>query len=90
MSVCDLYKNHHEFDIKLDLKAGLLSILKSETTFKNKSTRVRTLYVIFQRFWRNRSYRDIGNEMGLSAERVRQIEAKGIRYLKILGRTNRM
>ena len=81
MSVCDLYKNHHEFDIKLDLKKALMSILTNET-IKERKTRIRILYVLVQRFYYNRSLESIAKDIGVNRERVRQIQEKGLRLLK--------
>lgn len=81
MSVYELYKNHHEFDIKLDLKKALISILTNET-IKERKTRIRILYVLIQRFYHNRSLESIAQDIGVNRERVRQLQQKGLALLK--------
>lgn len=82
MSVYELYPDHHEFDIKLDLKKALMSIPNSRSLSKDRKIRLRILYVLVNRFFYNRTLEAIGNDLGVSPERVRQAEARGLRYLK--------
>lgn len=81
MSMYDIYPDQHEFDAKLDIKAALISIL-NDKSIKTRLSRIRTVWVLKQRFWHNKTLREIGDEMGVTPERVRQYEAKGLRILK--------
>lgn len=46
--------------------------------------------VMKKRFWENKSFRVIGEPMGITAEAVRQIEAKGLRELRKTGNIRKL
>ena len=82
MSIHELYPNEHEFDIKLDLKRALMSIVNDKSVSKNRETRIKILYVLIQRYWYNRTLDSISKDLGTRREWIRQLEARGFRYLK--------
>jgi RNA polymerase sigma factor (sigma-70 family) len=73
MSVCDLFPGNNEYDVKLDLKRSL-EVFKKDYA--------RAYDVLVQRYVYNCTLQQVADELGVSANRVRQIEQKGLRILK--------
>lgn len=60
--------------IESDLCAKISSVLNTLDE--------RCRYIIRERFWHDRTLEDIGKDLGICRERVRQLESKALRSLK--------
>jgi RNA polymerase sigma factor (sigma-70 family) len=78
-----VYDEPYEMDFdKEDLKRA---IAKGISDLSNKEKQVLKL-----RFWEDMTYEEVASELGVSRERIRQIEAKALRQLKHPTRSDRL
>lgn len=61
---------------------GDLYLSKAIKELKQSRDGDRMVKVLYMRFWANLTLADVGQELGVRQERVRQIEAKALRILK--------
>ena len=82
MSRLNDYMNLHGLEIRVDVHDALNSIRLQHSNPKCCNDGSIYREVIYRRFWLNQTLRDVGDDMGLTPERIRQIEAKGLQLLR--------
>lgn len=72
----------HNLELRVDIQDAMDSIksIHSNPNISNDGSLMRE--VLYRRFWLNQTLKNIGDDLGKTPERIRQIEARGLRILK--------
>lgn len=70
------------YESNIDLKNALKRLINDSQLSPNRYHRIECVYVLVQRICKGRTLKSVAEDLNRSPERIRQMQARTIRYLR--------